>query len=95
MPDEIFEEETSAVVPFIQKLNMYNITKNRMLCDNAQDAIVWGKNGESIVIKNSSEFTRSVLPQYFRHNQLASFIRQLNKHGFRRSKTPFPNDVDN
>ena len=48
------------------------------------DLISWAPNGRSFVIKNQSRFSKELLPLYFKHNNMASFIRQLNMYGFRK-----------
>ncbi|KAI1285290.1 Heat shock factor protein 1 [Halotydeus destructor] len=48
------------------------------------DLISWSPNGRSFVIKNQSRFSKELLPLYFKHNNMASFIRQLNMYGFRK-----------
>lgn len=40
--------------------------------------IEWGENGKSFVVKNLNEFTEKVLPRFFKHNNFASFVRQVN-----------------
>jgi hypothetical protein len=52
----------------------------------AQSSFKWSPSGESLLITDTNHFTSQVLPQHFRHNQLSSFVRQLNKHGFKRLK---------
>ena len=44
--------------------------------------ISWTEGGNSFIIKNQSEFTKSMLPYYYKHSNMASFIRQLNMYGF-------------
>uniref|UniRef100_T1J4W2 HSF-type DNA-binding domain-containing protein n=1 Tax=Strigamia maritima TaxID=126957 RepID=T1J4W2_STRMM len=46
------------------------------------EQIYWGSNGTTFVIQNQSLFAKDVLPLYFKHNNIASFIRQLNMYGF-------------
>lgn len=44
--------------------------------------ISWTNSGNSFIIKNQSEFSRDLLPYYYKHSNMASFIRQLNMYGF-------------
>nr|ABR15461.1 HSF [Haliotis asinina] len=48
------------------------------------DLICWGEGGTSFHVYDQSRFAREVLPLYFKHNNIASFIRQLNMYGFRK-----------
>ena len=55
--------------------------KNSLNCllDNL---IVWSEDGGSFIIKNQGEFTKTLLPYYYKHSNMASFVRQLNMYGF-------------
>lgn len=44
--------------------------------------IRWGDTGDSFVVLHREEFMKSVLPKYFKHNNFASFVRQLNMYGW-------------
>ncbi|KAK0087099.1 hypothetical protein PV325_001768 [Microctonus aethiopoides] len=46
------------------------------------DLICWASNGRSFFIKNTAQFARELLPHYYKHNNMASFVRQLNMYGF-------------
>uniref|UniRef100_A0A914PDM5 HSF-type DNA-binding domain-containing protein n=1 Tax=Panagrolaimus davidi TaxID=227884 RepID=A0A914PDM5_9BILA len=48
------------------------------------DIIRWDESGYSFHILDPYSFCRNVLPQYFKHNNLNSLIRQLNMYGFRK-----------
>lgn len=54
-------------------------------CDS--DAIEWSSDGKYFIIKNQDTFVTSMIPRYFKHNNLQSFVRQLNFYGFRKIKT--------
>lgn len=59
----------------------------RMLEDPShQDVARWGKEGDSFVVVEGEKFTRSILPRHFKHSNMSSFIRQLNKYDFHKVK---------
>ncbi|KAM0511591.1 hypothetical protein ACHAPE_009741 [Trichoderma viride] len=59
----------------------------RMLEDPThQDVARWGKDGDSFVVVEGEKFTRSILPKHFKHSNMSSFIRQLNKYDFHKVK---------
>eukprot|EP00826_Nyctotherus_ovalis_P023539 TRINITY_DN1808_c0_g2_i3.p2 TRINITY_DN1808_c0_g2~~TRINITY_DN1808_c0_g2_i3.p2 ORF type:complete len:148 (+),score=42.55 TRINITY_DN1808_c0_g2_i3:187-630(+) len=58
----------------------------KILQDKANWPIVsWSENGKSFVIKDVTDFAEKILPSHFKHNNYASFIRQLNMYGFHKS----------
>lgn len=55
------------------------------------DVIDWNSEGTALIIKKPTEFCQKVLPLYFKHNNLTSFIRQLNMYNFHKRRTQ---DID-
>ncbi|CCH58001.1 hypothetical protein TBLA_0A02000 [Henningerozyma blattae CBS 6284] len=61
---------------FVNKLwNMLNDPIN-------QDMIRWSDDGKSFLVVNREKFVHHVLPNYFKHSNFASFVRQLNMYGW-------------
>ena len=48
--------------------------------------VTWGPQGDCFVVKDVTEFTKSILPRMFKHSNFASFVRQLNKYDFHKLK---------
>uniref|UniRef100_A0A8B9SCI3 Heat shock transcription factor 1 n=1 Tax=Apteryx owenii TaxID=8824 RepID=A0A8B9SCI3_APTOW len=46
--------------------------------------ICWSPSGNSFHVFDQGQFAKEVLPKYFKHNNMASFVRQLNMYGFRK-----------
>ncbi|EPQ03192.1 Heat shock factor protein 2 [Myotis brandtii] len=42
------------------------------------------QNGQSFLVLDEQRFAKEILPKYFKHNNMASFVRQLNMYGFRK-----------
>ncbi|OON14235.1 HSF-type DNA-binding domain protein [Opisthorchis viverrini] len=56
------------------------LTKLRLLVDDedTKDIIYWDPSGNSFHISDGNRLAKEVLPLFFKHNNLSSFIRQLN-----------------
>jgi hypothetical protein len=70
----------TSIPPFLIKI--YEILENPI----HYDLISWNLEGNAFIIKNVTEFTEKVLPKYFKHNNFASFVRQLNLYDFHKSR---------
>ncbi|XP_056300416.1 heat shock factor protein 1 isoform X2 [Pseudoliparis swirei] len=46
--------------------------------------ICWSPSGTSFHVFDQARFSKEVLPKFFKHSNMASFIRQLNMYGFRK-----------
>ncbi len=63
---------------FINKLiNILSIEINESI-------ISWNSDGTIIELKNLNSLREIILPAYFKHKNLANFIRQLNLYGFKK-----------
>jgi len=70
-------QQASANVPaFLAKLW-------KMVDDpSTDDMIAWSAEGTSFVIHNQAAFAQTLLPFYYKHSNLSSFVRQLNMYDF-------------
>ncbi|EMD47088.1 heat shock transcription factor, putative [Entamoeba histolytica KU27] len=73
----------TSVVAFISKL--YELVNN----PETQNFICWSNefNKKAIMIPDPVEFSKQILPKFFKHSNICSFVRQLNIYGFRKLET--------
>ena len=64
--------------PFVRK------TWDLLAANEWESAICWTHNGDTFAIIDAESFAADVLPQYFKHGNLCSFVRQLNTYGFKK-----------
>ncbi|XP_068199422.1 heat shock factor protein 2 isoform X2 [Antennarius striatus] len=51
---------------------------------DTNECICWSQEGNSFLVLDEQRFAKEILPKLFKHNNMASFIRQLNMYGFRK-----------
>lgn len=86
--DEIFTSrsrstsviEKNAISVFLEKL--FVILED----ESIQDIISWQSDGNSFIIKKPTDLEEIVLPKYFKHNNIQSFVRQLNMYSFSKTR---------
>ncbi|XP_046631290.1 heat shock factor protein 1-like isoform X2 [Daphnia pulicaria] len=69
-------DATSSVPAFLGKL--WKLVED----PSTNHLISWNSNGLSFTIRDQARFARELLPLYYKHNNMASFVRQLNMYGF-------------
>ncbi|KAJ5177295.1 uncharacterized protein N7482_003172 [Penicillium canariense] len=70
------QSKRKQIPPFVQKLSSFlDESKNTEL-------IRWSDDGNSFIVLDEDEFARTLIPELFKHNNYASFVRQLNMYGF-------------
>ncbi|KAK8494675.1 hypothetical protein V6N12_037488 [Hibiscus sabdariffa] len=70
--------QRSVPAPFLIKT--YQLVDDPII----DDVISWNENGTSFVVWKTADFAKDLLPNYFKHNNFSSFVRQLNTYGFRK-----------
>jgi hypothetical protein len=72
----VFSVESQKAVPAPFLIKTYELVD-----DPRTDHIVcWGEDETTFVVWRPPEFARDLLPNYFKHNNFSSFVRQLNTY---------------
>ncbi|XP_062890062.1 heat shock factor protein 2 [Mobula hypostoma] len=71
-------KQTVAVPAFLTKL--WALVED----PDTNEFICWNQNGHGFLVLDEQRFSKEILPMYFKHNNMASFVRQLNMYGFRK-----------
>ena len=57
------------------------------------NVVRWSQGEQNaFVVLDTAAFSKTVLPKFFKHNKLSSFVQQLYTYGFRRSNSLSPSD---
>ncbi|KAF6144648.1 hypothetical protein GIB67_006140 [Kingdonia uniflora] len=91
MAEEPSASKDAAIPPFLSKC--YDMVED----PETDKTVSWSSNGgRSFVIWDMMSFQKELLPNYFKHSNFSSFMRQLNIYGFRKSgpdRWEFTNDA--
>ncbi|KAI9286172.1 HSF-type DNA-binding-domain-containing protein [Umbelopsis sp. AD052] len=75
-PDHSRTERQRSVTAFLNKLF-------RMVSETSTNELIhWSVDGKSFIVEHQDDFSKTLLPRYFKHNTFASFVRQLNMYNF-------------
>ncbi|KAK6534363.1 stress-responsive transcription factor hsf1 [Arthrobotrys megalospora] len=73
---EAKSKKKSKLPPFVEKVATF------VNDENNYDIIRWSDDGDSFVVLDEDRFSKELIPGVFKHNNFASFVRQLNMYNF-------------
>ncbi|CAL1583987.1 unnamed protein product [Knipowitschia caucasica] len=84
-PTALVVEQANVSVPVLGNVPAFLMKLWTLVEDPQTDALIrWSPTGASFHVFDQGRFSKEVLPKFFKHNNMASFIRQLNMYGFRK-----------
>ncbi|KAK6351059.1 stress-responsive transcription factor hsf1 [Orbilia javanica] len=69
-------KKKSKLPPFVEKVATF------VNDENNYDIIRWSDDGDSFIVLDEDRFSKELIPGVFKHNNFASFVRQLNMYNF-------------
>lgn len=77
-------DAAAPIVPLRKHLGLTLVLTTCSFLDNNknENLIRWSDDGNSFIVLDEDEFARTLIPELFKHNNYASFVRQLNMYGF-------------
>ena len=64
------------------KLKPFVYAAFEMVTNNEGPYVGFSADGSALEIRDVTLFSEKILPRYFKHKNISSFIRQLNMYGF-------------
>ncbi|KAJ0014281.1 hypothetical protein Pint_21036 [Pistacia integerrima] len=64
----------NSLPPFLSKI--YDLVED----SSTDDIVSWSSSNNSFIVWKVAEFSRDLLPKYFKHSNFSSFVRQLNTY---------------
>ncbi|KAG5928288.1 hypothetical protein E4U42_000946 [Claviceps africana] len=81
--------QTAFIHKLYREISMWLNPIDSMLEDPKNHHLIsWSANEESFVMSPTAAFSKA-LPQYFKHTNISSFVRQLNMYGFHKERDVF------